>query len=597
MNQPANKKSRTRKTARVQKLIGIAVSPGVAIGKALVLRAENFQTIPRVKVTKDQIPQEIARFEDALTRTRAEILGIRKKLSEEIGREHSEIFMAHLLVLEDRSLIEDVINTVKEKQVNAEFAFSSVIQKYFRAFSQINDEYLRERVADIRDIARRLLQNLTGAEKNPLSKLTEQVIIIAHDLSPSDTALMDKQKVVAFATDIGGPTSHTAIMARSMEIPAVVGLDHISREVMTGDSIIIDGNHGIVILDPDSKALAAYTQEGRRFVELTTELDKLRNLPAETPDGRRIVLTANIEFPDEIPSVLAHGAAGIGLYRTEYFFMNRTDLPTEEEQYEAYRTVAEKMKPYPVIIRTLDLGGDKFLSSLEVPHEMNPFLGWRAIRFCLARVDVFQAQLRAILRASVYGNLKMMYPMISNLSELKQANQILEGCKKELRKEKVPFNPNLEVGAMIEIPSAALTSDSLAKEVRFFSLGTNDLIQYALAVDRVNEKIAYLYEPTHPAILRLIQEVILNGHRNKIWVGACGEMSGDPAIAVLLTGFGIDSISTSPSLLPKVKKAIRLVPFKISKEIAKKALHFGTGKEVQEFLNGKLRKYLTDLIE
>lgn len=586
-------------SSRGKKLTGIAVSPGVAIGKAYVLHSDTdeFYTFPRVRVPDSQIPQEIARFEDALTRTRADILGIRKKLSAEIGREHSDIFMAHLLVLEDRSLIEDVIDTIKKKRTNAEYAFSLVVQKYFRAFSQVNDEYLKERVSDIRDIGRRLIENLTGKERNPLAKLTEKVIVVAHDLSPSDTAMMDKQKVIAFATDIGGPTSHTAIMARSMEIPAVVGLEQASREVSSGDSLIIDGNHGVVIVNPDKRTLTAYALEEKRFIQLVTELDKLRSLPAETPDGRRIELSANIEFPDEIPSVLAHGANGIGLYRTEYFYMNRADLPTEEEQYDAYRLVAEKVAPYSVIVRTLDLGGDKFLSSLEVPHEMNPFLGWRAIRFCLARVDIFKTQLRAILRASVHGNLKLMYPMISNLTELRKANQILEECKRDLRREKILFNPDIETGAMIEIPSAALTSDALAKEVDFFSIGTNDLIQYALAVDRVNEKIAYLYEPTHPAILRLIREVIVNGHKNKIWVGTCGEMTGDPAVAILLVGLGIDEISTSPLLLPKVKKAIRTVPYREAKGIAQKALKFHTGLEVRKFLSAKLRRLLKVLGE
>lgn len=581
----------------MRKLIGIPVSPGVAIGKAFVLRSEDFQSMAKLRIEESQIPREIARFEDALIRTRADVLGIRKKLAIEIGREHSDIFTAHLLVLEDRTLIEDVISSIKDKRVNAEYAFSSVIQKYFRAFSQVDDEYLKERVADIRDIARRLLENLIGKEKNPLSNLDEEVIIISHDLSPSDTATMDKQKVIAFATDIGGPTSHTAIMARSMEIPAVVGLDRVSREIMSGDSIIIDGNHGVVIVHPDAKTLAAYEKEEKRFVELISELDKLRHLPAETPDGHRIELAANIEFPDEITSVLAHGARGIGLYRTEYFYMNRTDLPTEEEQYESYRTVAEKMVPHPVIIRSLDLGGDKFLSSLEVPHEMNPFLGWRAIRFCLARVDVFKSQLRAVLRASAHGNIKVMYPMISNVTELRKANQILEECKKELRGKKIAFNSKIEVGAMIEIPSAALTSDALAKEADFFSIGTNDLIQYTLAVDRVNEKIAYLYEPTHPAILKLVRDVIVNGHKNSIWVGTCGEMSGDPTSAALLVGLGIDEISTSPLLLPKVKKAIRLVPYKLAKDVAEKTLHLATGLEVKKFLNAKLKGVLKGLIE
>ena len=580
-----------------KKLFGIAVSPGVAMGKAFVLHAKDFQAITRLKIEENRVPQEIARFEDALTRTRADILGIRKKISQEIGREPSDIFMAHLLVLEDRSLIEDVLNTIKVKQVNAEYAFSFVVQKYFRAFSQVEDEYLKERVADIRDISRRVIENLIGKEKNPLTNLPDKVIIVAHDLSPSDTALMDRQKVIAFVTDIGGPTSHTAIMARSMEIPAVVGLDRISKEVSTGDSIIIDGNHGTIILHPNPETLTNYAKEERRFSQQVTELDKLRNLPAETPDGHRIDLSANIEFPDEIPSVLAHGAAGIGLYRTEYFYMNRTDLPTEEEQYEAYRTVAEKMKPHPVIIRSLDLGGDKFLSSLEVPHEMNPFLGWRAIRFCLAQPDIFKTQLRAVLRASVHGNLKMMYPMITNLGELRRANEILEECRKELKQKKMAFNPRMEVGAMIEIPSAALTADSLAREVDFFSIGTNDLIQYALAVDRVNEKIAYLYEPTHPAILRLIHEVIVSGRKNKVWVGTCGEMAGDPEVAVVMMGLGIDSISTSPPLLPKVKKAVRLVPYKLAREIARQTLKFRTGEEVKKFMKLKLKKHLRGLVE
>ncbi len=368
---------------------GIPVSPGFAIGKALVLHSEDSFVVPRKTVSTEGIAQEIARFEDAITRTRAEILGIRKKLSVQIGREHSDIFNAHLLILEDRTLIEDVIGQIKEKMTTAEYAFSVVIQKFFQAFSEINDEYLRERVADIKDVGKRLLQNLYGEEKSRLKNLDEDVILIAHDLSPSDTAEMDKERVLAFVTEIGGPTSHTAILGRSMEIPAVVGADGITTAVETGDRVAVDGTHGIIIINPDEKALAEYTKQERRFTELVSELDKIRSLPAETKDGRRITLAANIEFHDEIPSVISHGGEGIGLYRTEYFYMNRSDLPTEEEQYKAYSQVAAKMAPHGVIIRTLDLGGDKFLSSLEVPHEMNPFLGWRAIRFCLTRVDIF----------------------------------------------------------------------------------------------------------------------------------------------------------------------------------------------------------------
>lgn len=580
----------------MEKIKGIPVSPGIAIGKAYVFHGEDSFNVQSRVVSKEDVAKEIARFEDALTRTRAEILGIRKKISNQIGRESSEIFNAHLLILEDRTLIEDVIAVIKDKSVNCEHAFSLVIQRYFVAFAQIDDEYLRERVADIKDIGRRLLRNLFGKEGES-ANLTEEGVIIAHDLSPSDTATIDKEKVLGFVTEIGGPTSHTGILGRSMEIPAIVGMDHVTRKVKHGDWVIVDGGQGLLIISPDEKTIEEYRKKSVRITEQVTELDKLRDMPALTTDGRRVTLAANIEFHDEIPSVISHGADGIGLYRTEYFYMNRSDLPTEEEQFRAYRQVAKDMGSQSVIIRTLDLGGDKFLSSLDVPHEMNPFLGWRAIRFCLTRVDVFKVQLRAILRASAHGNLKVMYPMISNVVELRQANDILAECRDELKKEGHPFDPEMEVGAMIEIPSAALISEILAKEVDFFSIGTNDLIQYALAVDRVNEKIAYLYEPTHPAILKLIKHIVDSGHRNNIWVGSCGEMSGDPAIAILLTGLEIDEISTSPVVLPKVKKAIRSVSFETAKAIASQALEFPTGEEVRKYLDMELRRVARELVE
>ncbi len=574
-------------------LKGIAVSPGVTIGPAHVRHAETSFNIPAQAILETDVWKEIARFEDALTRTRAQILGIRKKIATQIGRESSDIFNAHLLILEDRTLIEDVIGIIKERKLNCEHAFASVLQRYFAAFSQIDDAYLRERVADIKDIGRRILENLYGEQKD-FEKLERACVIIAHDLSPSDTAMLDKDKVLAFVTEIGGPTSHTAILGRSMEIPAVVGTDRVTSKVKTGDTVIVDGTRGVLIINPDGRTIEEYQRKGKRLTEQTTELDKLRDLPSQTTDGRKIILAANIEFHDEIPSVLSHGAEGIGLYRTEYLYMNRTDLPTEEEQYRAYRQVAEKMAPLPVIIRTLDLGGDKFLSSLDVPHEMNPFLGWRAIRFCLTRVDVFKTQLRAILRASTFLNLKVMYPMIASVQELKKANEILETCRQELRVEGQSYDPKMEVGAMIEIPSAAIISDILAREVNFFSIGTNDLIQYALAVDRVNEKIAYLYEPTHPAILQLIRSVIENGHRHGRWVGSCGEMSGDPAIAILLAGLEIDEISTSPVVLPKVKRAIRATSFSQAKEIARQAMSFQTGAEIREFLDARVHEIMGD---
>jgi phosphotransferase system enzyme I (PtsI) len=581
----------------MERLKGIPVSPGFVMGKALVLHRGSHFEIPFRKVERENIPHEIARFEDAITRTRAEILGIRKRLTAQMGREHSDIFNAHLLILEDRTMIEDVIAQIKEQCASADSAFSTVMQRYFQAFSNIGDEYLRERVSDIRDVGRRLLQNLGGEEKLSLDNLKEDVILIAHDLSPSETATMNKERVLAFVTEVGGPTSHTAILGRSLEIPAIVGVDKVTAHVNTGDRVAVDGTHGVIIINPDEKAIEEATQLERRFTELVTELDKLKELPAETPDGHRIKLAANIEFHDEIPSVISHGAEGIGLYRTEYFYLNRRDLPTEDEQYDAYCQVVRKMKPHEVIVRTLDLGGDKFLSSLDVPHEMNPFLGWRAIRFCLTRTDIFKAQLRAILRASVEGNLKIMYPMISNVNEIKRANELLAECRSELQKEGKLFDPNLEVGAMIEIPSAALTSDILAKEVNFFSIGTNDLIQYALAVDRGNEKIAYLYEPTHPAILKLIKLVVDNGHAAQRWVGCCGEMAGDPEAAVLLMGLGIDEISASPSALPKVKKIIRSIPFSQAKVMAAQALEFHTGSEVHHYVREEIRKIAPELIE
>lgn len=576
---------------------GIPVSPGVAIGKAYVLRSEDFFAVPKSSIAAEGIPREIVRFEDILTKTRSELFAIRKKIARELGYEHSDIFSAHLLILEDRTLIEDVLSKIKENCVTAEYAFSLVIQRYFHAFAQINDEYLKERVADIKDVSRRILQNLRGEKGDSLVHLKEEVIVIAHDLSPSETAMMDREHVIAFATEIGGPTSHTAIMARSMEIPAVVGLDRISREVSNGDMLIIDGNRGVAIINPDRETIDRYTREEKRFVELISELDKLKLLPAETLDGYQIQLMANIEFPDEIPSVIAHGSEGIGLYRTEYFYMNRADLPTEEEQFQAYKKVAEQLNPKPVVIRTLDLGGDKFLSSLELPREMNPFMGWRAIRFCLTRVDIFKTQLRAIMRASVYGKLKLMYPMISNYTELVRANQILAEVKVELTEKGIGFDDKVEVGAMIEIPSAALTSDILAREVSFFSIGTNDLIQYSLAVDRVNEKIAYLYEPTHPAILKLIHLIITNAKKAKIWVSVCGEMGGDPAMALLLLGFGINQLSMSSFALPKVKKTIRSVTFKHAQEIAMRALEFTTGEEIKKFAETKLKAAIPELFE
>ncbi len=574
---------------------GIGVSPGVAIGKAFIFDTEEVVVIKR-HIDAAQVPVEIARFEDALIRTRQEILQIQDKISERLGTKHAEIFNAHLLVLEDRSFIEDVIKKIERERTNIEYVFEQVSRKYAEIFAQIEDDYLKERASDIRDVTRRVLHNLMGKKREDVGRLTEEVIIVAYDLSPSDTALMHKDKVISFATDIGAMTSHTAIMARSLRAPAVVGLRDISHKVKTGETLVVDGTGGVVIASPTRDTLRKYTHVRTKLRAIEERLVNLKDLPAETLDGYRVSLAANIELPEDVRGALAQGADGIGLYRTEFFFMNRRDIPGEDEQVEAYRSVAEQTYPHSVIIRTLDLGGDKFLSDLKVPREMNPFLGWRAIRFCLERTDIFKAQLRAILRASTRGNVKVMFPMISGIDELMRARGILAECMDELRKKGRKFDEGIEVGAMIEIPSAALTADIIAKQVDFFSIGTNDLIQYSLAVDRVNEKIAYLYEPRHPAILRLISQIITAGHRENIWVGMCGEMAGEPSLALILLGMGLDEFSVSAVSIPEIKKVIRSVQLADARALAEDVLGYTSIEDIRTRCRRLLLKVAPELV-
>jgi len=575
-------------------LKGIPAAPGIVIGNALLLDRKQY-IIPKRSVKEDQIQLEIKHFKDALMQTKQEIIDIKGRISEELGTEHGQIFSAHLLVIEDSMLIEEVISKIKKDKLSAEYTFQDVLKKYIKVFSEMEDEYLKERISDINDIGKRILKNLIGAREDALSTLKEKAIVVSYDLSPSDTATMHKKNVIGFATDIGSRTSHTAIMAKSLEIPAVVGLETITKEAKNGDNIIIDGTHGLVIISPTPATLKHYELVRKKMLAFEKHLLETKELPAQTLDGRKIELMSNIEIPEEVPSVLAHGAEGIGLYRTEYFYMNRKDLPSEEEQFKAYSAVAKKMKPHTVILRTLDLGGDKFISEFDVPQEMNPFMGWRAIRFCLAMPNIFKTQLRAILRASVFGKLKMMYPMISGLEELRQANAILEDTKKELRKEGIAFDDNMPVGAMIEVPSAALTADILAREADFFSIGTNDLIQYSLAVDRVNEKIAYLYEPAHPAVLFLVKNIIEAGHRAGIRVGMCGEMAGDICMTLILLGFGLDDFSVSPVAVPEIKRIIRAVTMDQAKEVARQAFTLSTGKEIERFARRKLKEIVPDI--
>jgi phosphotransferase system enzyme I (PtsI) len=575
-------------------LKGIPAAPGIVIGKAYIYGKEDLD-VEKHPITEEQVPLEISRFEDALIQTRQEIIVLQKKIAFEMGTEHAEVFDAHLLVLEDRMLIEEVISRVKKEKWCIDFIFSEVLKRYASVFSRIEDEYLKERISDINDVGRRILRNLLGKKRKGLSDLEEQVIVIAHDLSPSDTATMHKNKVIGFVTDIGGKTSHTAIMAKSLEIPAVVGLEFGTEKIKNGDRVIVDGSSGVVIVAPDIETYRKYEVQEEKIRSLTEVLGSIRDLPSETKDGKLVSLAANIEFPEEIQTVIQHGADGVGLYRTEYFYMNRKDLPTEDEQYEAYKNLAVSFKDKPVIIRTMDLGGDKFISQFDLPKEMSPFMGWRAIRFCLARPDVFKTQLRAILRASSFGNLKVMFPMISGIEELRKAKVMLEEAKEELKARRVAYNDRIEVGAMIEVPSAALTSDILSQEVSFFSIGTNDLIQYSLAVDRTNEKIAYLYEPTHPAVLRLVKSVIDAGHKANIWVGMCGEMSGEPSLAILLLGLGLDEFSMPSASILEIKNVIRSVTYVKARAIADEALKLTTGFEVETFLNQKLKEVLPDI--
>jgi phosphotransferase system enzyme I (PtsI) len=498
-----------------------------------------------------------------------------------MGAQEGSIFDAHLLVLEDRTLLDEVVRVIQEEKVNAEHAFQMVADRYAATLSAIEDEYLRERAADMRDVTQRVLNNLLGVEdETDLHQLKEPCIIVSHDLSPSNTAQFSRRNVLGFATNIGSKTSHTAIMARSLRIPAVVGLKDISSQLETGQYALLDGLNGVIIVNPTDQTLYEYGQLILKQATLQQTLRDILREPAVTLDGHRVTLSANIEQAADSQEVKANGAEGVGLFRTEYLFLNRERLPGEEQQYQAYREAAAALKPLPLVIRTLDLGGDKVLANTHVPRELNPFLGWRAIRISLQEREIFRAQLRAILRASVEGNVKVMYPMISGLDELKQANALVEEYKAELRGEKIAFDENLEIGAMIETPSAAIIADSLAKRVKFFSIGTNDLIQYSLAVDRMNERIAHLYEPTHPAIVRLIKAIVDAAHAQKVWVSVCGEMAGDPVLAPLLIGLGVDELSAAPPLVPQVKYLIRRLKLTEAKEVAAFALNCESASEI-----------------
>jgi phosphotransferase system enzyme I (PtsI) len=546
---------------------GIGASPGIVIGRVYLLDRRKV-VVAGQRIEDVDVKNEVARFKKAVEVSKGQLEDIRKRYTRDLGKSHRYILDTHIMLLEDKMLVEGAVKRIRDARINSEGALRETIDGIAKKFDAIEDEYLRERKHDVEQVAERVLRNLTGRKQESLAEISEEVIVIAHDLAPSDTLMMRKDKVLGFATEMGSRTSHTAIVARSLGIPAAAGLEKITASVRTGDVVILDGNHGTVIVDPDEQTFLDYLRRQQRYKYFEQELDKLRDLPAETLDGKRIHLQGNIELPEEVATVARHGGAGIGLYRTEFLFLNRQHLPTEEQHYAAYRDVAERAAPDEVVIRTLDVGGDKLALPDQYDEEPNPALGLRAIRFCLQNREIFRAQLRGIFRASAHGRIKILYPMISALPELREIKRLMDEVRSELRAEGVPFDERLEIGVMIEIPSAALTADLLAPEVDFFSVGTNDLIQYTLAIDRTNEHVAFMYEPLEPAVLRLLQRVSHAAHEGKIGLAMCGEMAGDPLYAAILMGLGFEYLSMNVAAIPWVKKVVRSVRMQDAVELA-----------------------------
>ncbi|ACA55364.1 phosphoenolpyruvate--protein phosphotransferase [Clostridium botulinum] len=532
---------------------GIAASKGYAIGKIFIKKDINIEVVEK---SIDNIEEEKERFKSALSNTRDQLERIKDKAQKEVGAEKAAVFDSHIMLLDDPEFAGAVEMNIESNKVNSEKALQEVIDMYSSIFASMEDEYMRERGADIKDVGKRIMLNLMGKSVNSMDDLDKDTIIVAQDLTPSDTAQLDKEKVIAFLTNIGGRTSHSAIMARTLEIPAIVGMKDITESVKNGDVVIVDGIEGIVIINPDKETIEKYEESKRTFVKEKEELKKLINVETITREGERVEVCGNIGKPQDVHQVLENGGEGVGLFRTEFLYMDRENMPSEDEQFESYKYAVEKMEGRPVVIRTLDIGGDKKLPYLEMPEEMNPFLGYRAIRLCLDRKELFKVQLRALLRASAFGNLKIMFPMISSLSEFKAAKELLKECMSELKSEGKEFNENLETGIMVEIPAAAICADELAKHVDFFSIGTNDLIQYTLAADRMNEKISYLYDPMHPAVLRLIKMTIDAAHKEGKWCGMCGEMAGDENAIETLVEYGLDEYSMSASSILTAKKII-----------------------------------------
>ncbi|WP_105993795.1 phosphoenolpyruvate--protein phosphotransferase [Staphylococcus simulans] len=561
---------------------GIAASDGVAIAKAYLL-VEPDLTFDNETITDTEA--EVAKFNGALNTSKVELTKIRNNAEQQLGADKAAIFDAHLLVLEDPELIQPIEDKIKNENVNAAQALTDVSNQFITIFESMDNEYMAERAADIRDVSKRVLAHILGVDLPNPSIIDESVVIIGNDLTPSDTAQLNKQYVQGFVTNIGGRTSHSAIMSRSLEIPAVVGTKSITEEVEAGDIIIVDGMTGDVIINPSEDVVAEYQEKRDNFFKDKKELQKLRDAESVTEDGHHVELAANIGTPNDLPGVIENGAEGIGLYRTEFLYMGRDQMPTEDEQFEAYKAVLEAMEGKRVVVRTLDIGGDKELPYLDLPEEMNPFLGYRAIRLCLAQPEIFRPQLRALLRASVYGKLNIMFPMVATIQEFRDAKALLEEERQNLKNEGVEVSDDIELGIMVEIPSTAALADVFAKEVDFFSIGTNDLIQYTMAADRMSERVSYLYQPYNPAILRLIQRVIEASHAEGKWTGMCGEMAGDQTAIPLLLGLGLDEFSMSATSILKARRLIRELSEGQMKELAAKAVNCATSDEVVALVN------------
>lgn len=561
---------------------GIGASPGIVIGKALVIE-ENEIVIEKKSIS--DLDAEVKKLNDAVAVSKAELEKVKEKVANDLGEEEAEIFGAHLLVLEDPEFIGEAENKIKSESLNAEYALNEVKDMFVTIFESMDNDYMRERAADIKDVTNRVLRHILGVKIVDLSVIDEEVVLVAHDLTPSDTATMNKAMVQGFLTDVGGRTSHTAIMSRTLEIPAIVGLSDITIQAKDGDILVFDGDKGQVYINPDQALIDEYTEKKKVFEEDKKALALLKGQESKTLDGKRVELAGNIGTPDDIEGLIKNDAEGVGLYRTEFLYMNNDEFPSEDIQYEAYKKVLEGMDGKPVVIRTLDIGGDKKLSYFEMEEEMNPFLGYRAIRLCLDKTEIFRTQLRALYRASVHGKLRIMFPMISSLEELLSAKEMCQKVKEELKAEGIQYSEDVELGMMIEIPSAAVISDILAKHVDFFSIGTNDLIQYTCAVDRMNQKISYLYNQFNPAVLRLIRLVIKNAHQEGKWVGMCGESAGDQKMIPILLGFGLDEFSMSPISILRARRLINSLTEADMKKLSDEVLSLGTAKEIEAYMD------------